>query len=55
MCDEDVLGSICDGDVVVLGSEIDDNDGNNAADEESGMLLLLLKPMDGLLSTKGWE
>jgi hypothetical protein len=33
-----------------LGSEIRD-DGSNAA-EESGMLL---KPMDGLLSTKGWE
>jgi hypothetical protein len=56
MCEEDVLGSMCDGDV--FGSEIDDdNDGNNAADEESGMpLLLLLKPMVGLLSAKGlWE
>jgi len=50
MCDEDVLGSMCDGDV--LGTEIDD-DGSNGADEESGMLLL--KPMVGLLSTKGWE
>ena len=38
-------------DVDVLGSEID-NDGSNAADVESGMLL---KPMGGLLSTKGWE
>ena len=47
-----VPGSMCDGDV--LGSEIDDdNDGSNAADEESGMLLLL-KPMVGLLSAKGW-
>lgn len=39
-------------DVDVLGSEIED-DGSNAADVESGMLLL--KPMVGLLSTKGWE
>lgn len=50
MCDEDVLGSImCDRDV--LGSEIDD-DGINAVDEESDMLL---KPMVGSLSVKGWE
>lgn len=48
-----VPGSMCDGDV--LGSEIDndDDDGSNAVDEESGMLLL--KPIIGLLSTKGWE
>ena len=51
MCEEDVIGSMDDGDV--LGSEVD-NDGSNTADEESGMLLLL-KPMVGLLSTKGWE
>jgi len=51
MCGKDVVGSMGDGDV--LGSEID-NDGSNAADEELGMLLLL-KPMVGLLSTKGWE
>ena len=51
MCDDDILGSMFDGDV--LGSEIDE-DGRNEADEESGMLLLL-KPVVGLLSTKGWE
>jgi len=51
MCDKDVLGSMCDGDV--LESENDENDGSNAVDEESGMLLL--KPIVGLLSTNGWE
>ena len=39
----------CDGGV--LGSEIDDDDGESNAAEESGML----KPIVGLLSRKGWE